>query len=486
MRIPSLTTLKKTPKVWWIAGAVVLVIAVPAIARLGPLQPRSKALDIEKLTTPVASEKLTLRVKASGTVTPRQTVNVSPKSAGRVMELLVEQGDYVQEGQVLARMDSSDLERERQQALANVEAARARLLQLQNPVRPEVVGQVQADVRKSQGEVLRSQGEIVRAEGQVADAQSQLEFATRQRQRQEMLQKEGAISENSLDEFIRKEQNSRELLRQAKAQFSQAKAQLIQAQAQVVGNQERLDQQDQTGSSGDIAIQEAQLAAAIAQLKAVENRIADTVVRAPFSGLVTQRYASVGAFVTPTTQASASGTGATSTSIVALASELEVIAKVPEVDISQVKPGQEAQIMVDAFPEEKFKGQVRLIAPEAIEERDVKFFQVRIKLVTGKDQLRSGMNADLEFIGKQLEALVVPTVAIVTKRGKTGVLVPDEKGKPKFQQVTIGATQDKRNADGKKEGQTQILDGINAGERVFVSLPEGQKLDQIVKDDQNK
>ncbi|OUC13517.1 MAG: hypothetical protein B0A82_17115 [Alkalinema sp. CACIAM 70d] len=486
MRIPSLTTLKKTPKIWWVAGAAIGLIGLSAIASFGVLKPNSKALDTSKLTTPVVSEQLTLRVKASGTVTPRETVNVSPKSAGRVMELMVEQGDYVKAGQIIARMDSSDLERERQQALANVEAARARLVQLQDPARPELVGQAEADLRKSQGEVLRSQGEISRSQGLVADAQSQLEFATRQRQRQESLQKEGAISENSLDEFIRKEQNARETLRQSRAQLSQAQAQLSQAQAQVAGNQDRLSQQGQTGSTGDIAVQEAQLAAAIAQLKAVENRIADTVIRAPFSGLVTQRYASVGAFVTPTTQASASGTGATSTSIIALASELEVIAKVPEVDINQIKPGQEAQIIVDAFPKEKFKGQVRLIAPEAIEERDVKFFQVRIKLLEGQNKLRSGMNADLEFLGQRIEALVVPTVAIVTKRGQTGVLIPDAKGKPQFKRVTIGATQDKQRPDGKKEGQTQILDGINAGEQVFVTLPEGQKLDQIVKDNQDK
>lgn len=464
----SLSLPPRGSKRWWVAGAIALVAVVGGVQGIRAVLPAQKSLDLDRLTVAAQTESLTLRIKASGTVTPRETVNVSPKSAGRVMELLVEQGDYIQKGQVIARMDASDLERERQQALANVEAARARLAQLQEPARPELVGQAKADV-------LRSQGEIARSEGQVADAQSQLDFAKRQRERQEALAKEGAISRDSLDEFVRREQSARESLRQAQAQLDQAKAQLT-------GNQERLTQQGQTGSQSDIAIQEAQLAAAIAQLKAVENRLADTVIRAPFAGLVTQRYASVGAFVTPTTQASASGTGATSTSIVALASDLEVVAKVPEIDIAQIKPGQLAEITADAFPKEVFQGKVRLIAPEAIEDRDVKFFQVRISLLNGQKRLKSGMNADLEFIGSQSTSLIVPTVAIVTKQGQTGVLVPGKDSKPEFRRVTIGVSQENRSANGQPEGQTQVLDGLQAGDRVFVQLPEGQKLDQIIKE----
>jgi HlyD family secretion protein len=74
------------------------------------------------------------------------------------------------------------------------------------------------------------------------------------------------------------------------------------------------------------------------------------------------------------------------------------------------------------------------------------------------------MNTDLRFIGQIIDsALVVPTVAIVTQDGKTGLLVADEKGKPKFQPVTIGTTVD---------NQTQILSGVKIGDRVFVKQPE--------------
>jgi len=103
---------------------------------------------------------------------------------------------------------------------------------------------------------------------------------------------------------------------------------------------------------------------------------------------------------------------------------------------------------------------------------------VRVRIVTGKDKLRSGMTTDLAFLGKQLnQALMVPTVAIVTSQGQTGVLIPDRNNKPKFQPVTIGPN---------IGNETEIVQGIKPGDPVFVELPEGQKLDDIIKGMQKK
>jgi HlyD family secretion protein len=515
-------------------GGVGLVAGL-AMAQFGGRSTSKANAKLDEFTVVAKREKLELKVKASGSITPRQTVNLSPKSAGKVQELLVEQGDFVQQGQVVARMDASDLERDRTQALAQVAAAEARLQQLRSPNRPELVKQAETEVDRSKGDVLRANSDVVRAEGEIArvegviaDAESQRDFANSQYDRQKKLHEERAISDSNLEDAGRKKQNAQKILIQAKAQLKQAKAQrdqalalVEQANAQVVGTQAKAEQQDQSGSSGDISVQEAQVTTAVAQVKAIDQKIEDTSIRAPFSGLVTQRYASVGAFVTPTTQASAasSGSGATSTSIIAVASELEVIAKVPEVDIAAIKANLAADVTVDTFPGESFKGQVRLISPEAIEERDVRFFQVKLKLLSGQKQLRSGMNADLEFAGPESEAILVPTVAIVTKKGRPGVLVPDADGKPTFKPVTVGSSQSgrvrgkrkKKDAAGEKsgeaaggkpaekpsekpaekpedktQGKTQVLDGLNDGDRVFVKLPDGVKLDEIVKDEKDK
>jgi HlyD family secretion protein len=198
----------------------------------------------------------------------------------------------------------------------------------------------------------------------------------------------------------------------------------------------------------------------------------DTRIRAPFSGVITQRFATEGAFVTPTTSASATSS-ATSTSIVALASGLEVVAEVPEVDLEQIRVNQKVEIVADAYPDQVFQGKVRLVAPEAVVEQNVTSFQVRVNVVTGLEKLRSGMNVDATFLGNQLNnALVVPTVAIVTNRGQTGVLMPGQNNQPRFQPVTIGPT---------IGNQTQVLQGIQAGDQVFTELPPGQRFEDVVK-----
>ncbi|MCU6593662.1 hypothetical protein NLK97_28710, partial [Klebsiella pneumoniae] len=82
-------------------------------------------------------------------------------------------------------------------------------------------------------------------------------------------------------------------------------------------------------------------------------------------------------------------------------------------------------------------------------------------------ELRSGMNIDLTFLGNEIQgALMVPTVAIVTEKGQTGVLLPGKDDKSVFRPVTIGMT---------IKDQTQILEGLQQGERICIDLPKDRK-----------
>ena len=385
----------------------------------------------------VESKSLSIKIKSSGSVVPVETVNLSPKQAGKLMELLVEQGARVSKGQIIARMDNANLIPQLYQAQASAAASEANLAKLRNGNRPEDIAAAQARVES--------------ARGRMESARSRLDLNRKRTSRYRNLQTEGAISRDRLDEVITDDRATQADLLTAEANFTEAS---------------RLLDESRSGSRvEDIAQAEAQLAQAIAGIRSIEVQIEDTIIRAPFAGIITQKYAYAGAFVTPTTTASASNSSS-STSIVAIANGLEIIAKVPEVDISQIKIGQEVEIIADAFPSEVFKGKVRLIAPEAIIEQNVTSFQVRVTLETGKEKLQSGMNTDLRFIGQKIDnALVVPTVAIVTQEGKTGLLIADEKGKPQFRAVTIGTTVD---------NQTQILGGAKVGDRVFVKLPDAK------------
>ena len=452
MQVPFFGNVGKKPTRWLLA-----LLATGAIAGTGGafLISRQLAPRPETATISVEPKTVTARISASGEVIPVRTVNLSPKTAGKIVQLLVDQGDQVTQGQVVARMESQDVEADRAQAQARVAEAQAKLDQLRAGTRIE-------EVRQAESEVARARGEVERVRGLVADANSAVDFARTQTRRQQELASQGAIATNSLDEFVRKEQSANQTLSQAQAQLSQSQAQLASATQQ-------LEQRQNGARPEEIRQSEAQLASAIAQLQQVQNRLEDTYIRAPFSGVITQRYSTVGAFVTPTTQATTGADGSASTSIFALANGLEVRAKVPEVDIGQIKPGQAVDIKVDAYPEETFKGRVRLVAPEAITERDVTSFSVRIDILTGRDKLRSKMNTDVSFLGSAIpNTLVVPTAALSTQKGQTGVWVPGDQNKPKFQRVTTGLSFD---------NDTQILDGIKAGDRIFVQPPEGQKID---------
>lgn len=423
----------------WLVTILVIVLlgggffVFRALSGLG-----QKSTAVNDKTELVESKSLAVKIKSSGSVVPIETVNLSPKQAGTLMELLVEQGARVRQGQIIARMDNSNLLPQLYQAQASAAASEANLARLRNGNRPEDIAAAQARVES--------------ARGRLEAVQSRLALTNMRTARFRDLQTEGAISRDRFDEVLTDDRSTQ--------------ADLLSAQANLAEATRQFEELRNGSRPEDIAQAEAQLAQAIAGIRAVEVQLEDTIIRAPFAGIITQKYANAGAFVTPTTSASSTNSS-TSTSIVAIANGLEIVAKVPEVDISQIKIGQEVEIVADAFPNQVFKGKVRLIAPEAIIEQNVTSFQVRVALETGKDKLQSGMNADIRFIGQKIDnALVVPTVAIVTQEGKTGLLIADEQGKSQFRPVTIGTTVD---------NQTQILSGAKVGERIFVKLPDNKK-----------
>lgn len=440
--------LKGRPLVWVVGGAAIAILAISAVTIR---RYRGEQYDVDTLTVPVESTEVTVRINASGEVEAFRTVNLSPKNAGILNELLVEQGDTVEQGQVIARMDIDDLNAQLRQNQAGLAEAEAQLQDLlQGTERPQLA-QAEANVDAVQAQVIEAESRLNLAEGDL--------------DRDRDLYAQGAISERELD-------NSQNTLDSALANVRQLESRVTEAQQRL---------QDLTDDPDPEAVAQAQarVERARGQIESVQTRLDNTIVRAPFSGVVTQKFATIGAFVTPTTSAS-DAASATSSAIVAISNGLEVVAEVPEADLNQIRVGQTVEIVSTTYPEQVFTGEVRLVAPEAIERQNVTIFQVRIALKTGLEQLRSNMNVDVAFLGNRLtDALVVPAVAVVTQGGETGVLVPDEANKNiRFRPVTLGP---------QVGDQIQVLDGVTPGDRVFVDLPPGQTLDNLRfnRDEQN-
>ncbi len=253
-------------------------------------------------------------------------------------------------------------------------------------------------------------------------------------------------------------------LRSAEAQLTRSRSEW-ERRRQLFRNQ-AISADDYQRALGAFQVDQANVAAARQRLEQRSVEREEQLVRAPFDGVITQRFADPGAFVTPTTTASATA-GATSSSVVELAQGLEVVAKVPESDIGRLRVGQEASVRVDAFPDRRFAARVRRIAPRAIKLNNVTSFEVKLQLLDPAPELRIGMTADIDFqTGRLAVQTVIPTVAVVTEKGRPGVLRVGKDSQPSFQPVELGASSGK---------DTQILQGLKPGEKVFIDLPPWAK-----------
>src|SRR6476661_1065364 len=508
---------------------------------------KQKTFAVERVNLPIT-------ISANGTIVPERSVNVSPKTSGMLKSLLVKEGDRVEQGQILAYMDDSNLQGKLTQTRGQLAAAEANLQKLLNGTRTQDIAVAKAVLAEQQASLEkllngnRTQ-DIAVAEAQVAEQQAtlqkllngnrsqdiavaQAQLAEQQANLQKLLKgnrpediaqaiaklRDAEYAKNQAEEDFQRNQelynagaialqvvnNSRTARDRAQTQVRQAEQAVALLQAgtrpeEIAAGRAAVEQKRQAlalARSGarpediaaaraaveqkqqalalleagsrpeDIAQARAQVLAARGSLQSVQALIGDTVLRAPFTGTVTRKYADPGAFVTPTTAGSAVSS-ATSSSILSLASKNQLVANVAETNISQIKIGQAASIQADAFAGKTFAGKITQISPQSIVQQNVTSFEVKAAIINDdKQMLRSGMNVNVEFKAGELKnVLVVPTAAIVRQQRETGVFVPGgEDGKPAFMPIKTGMTVDDK---------TEVRSGLKGNEKVLLSLPPG-------------
>lgn len=410
----------------WLLGLLVLVsvgsmsyIAYNQIVVVPKQQAKNKVQ-----TASVERSNLTISVSANGTVQPERSVNVSPKTSGILKQLLVKEGDTVQQGQVLAYMDASNLQGQFRQAQGNLEAAAANFERVSAGNRPQDMAQAKAKLQ---------------------DAQFALRQAEDDLGRNLSLNQAGAISKQVLNTAL----TTRD-----------------RAQAQVQQAQEALNLSQAGSRSEDVDQARAQMVAAQGALQIIQTNLNDMVIRAPFSGVVSRKFADPGAFVTPTTAGSAV-TSASSSSILSLASTNQIVAQVAEANISQIRMGLSATIQADSYPGKTFTGQVVQIATQSVVVQNVTSFEVKTSVPDPEHLLRSGMNVNVTFNAGELKnVLVVPTGAIVQQDNAQGVFVAKDKGSPVFVPIVAGTT---------VNDKTEVKSGLTGTEQVLLSFPPGTR-----------
>jgi HlyD family secretion protein len=375
------------------------------------------------LTQSVERKTIPIAITANGTINADRSINLSPKSAGIIKNLLVKEGDRVRQGQLIAVMDDSGLRGQSLQMEAQVAQQEAALQRLIAGNRPE-------DIAKVQFQLNSAQAELRQAEADLGSNKS--------------LYDSGAISRQTYQKSV----TARDT---AQSNVLQAQQSLTLAQ---VGS--RIE---------DISEAKARVESALGSLQTVQTQMEDTQIVAPFDGIAIKKYADIGAFVSPSM--SSSGASASSSSIITLASDrLQVVVNLSESQIAKIKIGQAVNIKVDAFPNEQFDGKVDQIAPQATVSQNVTSFEVRVGITSEATKLRSGMNVEAQFaVGNLENALLVPNAAVVKQADGTGVYILDSDRKPIFQTIQTGTT---------SGGFTEVKSGLQGNEQVLISPPPKQ------------
>ncbi|HEX5000399.1 MAG TPA: efflux RND transporter periplasmic adaptor subunit [Terriglobia bacterium] len=352
-------------------------------------------------------------VRASGTI-EATTVDVSFQIGGRVVEVLPREGQPVRAGDVLARLADEENEVRVRQAEAALEGTSSQTKQQQTALEQReslVSSQIrqahgQAEAARAMLDRLRhgSRPEEIRvAEAELAQAQAALEPRKLEFQRAAGLFEDGLVSQQQFD-------TARAAFRTAEATVTVARQRLTLAtegprQEDIAEAQARLSAAEATVSAAeaarrDIEIQREGLVGArarqreiSAQLDAARLQLAYTELRSPIDGVVLTRNIEVGEIVN----------AGSPVVTVADIDNLWINLYVPETQTGRIHLGQTAQVQVDAFPGERFKGTVTFISSESeftpktiqTEEERIKLvYRVKVALESGGQRLKPGMPAD--------------------------------------------------------------------------------------------
>jgi RND family efflux transporter MFP subunit len=257
---------------------------------------------------------------------------------------------------------------------------------------------------------------------------------------------------------------------------SDVDARMDEAHAALVDAQREFDRQSALWKQGvtsrallDNA--DARLKATRARLSQIEINRTDMIVRAPFDGTIATKSTEVGEVISSVMIGQVAGTlpaGAICT-LVDL-DTLEVEADVNESNIAQLREGQPAEVTVDAFPAQKWRGVVRQIIPTA--DRAKATVRVKVKILQPSDRLLPEMSATAAFLERarsDAELYEAPRIWLPATAVNDGrVAVVDDKHRVTLRAVTTGATHGDR---------VEITGGVKSGERVVVSraaLKDGQ------------
>jgi HlyD family secretion protein len=490
----------------------ILLGVVGCSSRSAPIRPVSASIEtLVSLQTPRKGD-ISKIVEVSGSLVAIQDVALSAKQGGKLAQVFVREGD--QEGQILARVDSTDLESQVRVDQAEVASAAAKVDQAKAAYEQEVTN-VKAGIDSASAslaqQVASSQAQIKSAESALASAKASLSTTlegARPEERNETqaslavaqanyakaesdlkrykhLHDAGAISDADFDQYqnsrdialanlnsaqaalrLQNEGNRAQDIDRAREAVRQAEETLRQNRAQSATNEMRradletaiATRKQNNVKLADIQSAKASLLEAQSTLAIAEQAVADTIVRSPITGCISQRLAEPGQVVT------------SSSVLLHVVSTGQVYFEpsVPDSSSSDLRVGEPVSVQVDAYPGRFFSGSVTSIYPQSSTTN--RSLPIRVVLGNRDGQLKPNMFAhgDVTTLTHK-NVIIIPTKAILTKDSKTQVFVYKD-GKAKVRSVNLGISS--------PDGNSTEVNGIQPQDEVIVSglksISEGQ------------
>lgn len=400
-----------------------------------------------------------------GTLEAQKGSQIDSEIDGRVEEISVREGQRVQQGQLLFRIDNDELQTQLLEAQANLAAEKAQLAELEAGSRREDVAEAEAQLRQAQSRLADARGgaspeEIAQAQARLESAKAAEELANERVRRFANLRNQGVIALDTYDEQLKEQ-------RQAIAEVEVAQRRLQQLQQARSSDLERLtaevEEQKQNLNrlrSGErpetIAQARARVGQALANVKTLETRLAKSKVTAPFTGVVGYIPVKVGDYV----QADEELTNLTENQ------QLDLNLAVPLAQAPRLQKGLTVQIL-DAQEKAIATGQISFVSPDVDNNG-----QSVLARATFDNQGQALLNRQLvqaRIIWDQSQGLVVPTVAVSRIGGETFVYVVQESKNEETGEPQLIAQQ-KSVALGSMQGSNyQVLSGLEPGERVIIA-----------------
>jgi HlyD family secretion protein len=402
----------------------------------------------------VSRGTLAAMVNATGTILPEKQTTLSFKTPGRVAEVPVQEGQTVREGDLLARLETTDLEYAIAQAELALETAQAQLLRLQRPPSEQDIAAAEAALESARASYRRLVAGPSQEEVQVARANLDQAKATRDQAQAAydrvadrpdvaMLPQALQLEQATIAYDTAKASFDLTMRAPSEAELAAARTAIVQAEANLARLQEGL-------SDEDLLVAQLQVQQAYLSLDQARNQLEGTILVAPHDGTITLAAIQAGEL-----------SGGQPAFILTDLSRYHIDVTVDEIDIGRISVDQPATITLDALPGETLTGRVEQIADTAQLDTGVVTYRVTTELDPTDAPLRVGMTANVDIVTERRESvLLVPNRFVRIDRTTSQTFVDRASGdQVQPIEIQIGL---------RDEAVSEVLAGLNEGDMVVL------------------